>query len=194
MATKRKPAPKTAPAKKVKAGTGKEAAADRKARFVEAYIANGGNASKAALAAGYSPATAGQQGSRLLKDVEIAQAVAARSKKVADRYELSTEMVVKSIVQEITFDPARLYGADGQLLSIPDLPEDVRMALASVEFEQHGSPEAPVFVRKVKWAARQGAREQAMKHLGMFEADNKQRLLEGVSRDVLKEVAERLRG
>jgi hypothetical protein len=33
-----------------------------------------------------------------------------------------------------------------------------------------------------------------MKHLGMFEADNKQRLLEGVSRDVLKQVVERLRG
>ena len=33
-----------------------------------------------------------------------------------------------------------------------------------------------------------------MKHLGMFEADNRQRLLEGVSRETLKTIVEKLRG
>ena len=179
---------------KAKAGTSKEAAEARKAAFIEAFIANGGNATQAAIAAGYSEHTAGQQASRLLKDVKVASEIARRSKAVADKYELTTDMVVRSIVQELTFDPATLYGADGRLLSIKELPEDVRMALTAVEFEQLGSPDAPAFVRKVKWAQRQGAREQAMKHLGMFEADNKQRLLDGVSREILREAAERLRG
>lgn len=43
--------------------------------FVESYSSNGFNATKAAIAAGYSEATAYSQGSRLLKDVEIRDAI-----------------------------------------------------------------------------------------------------------------------
>lgn len=43
--------------------------------FVESYASNGFNATKAAIAAGYSEATAYSQGSRLLKDVEIKAAL-----------------------------------------------------------------------------------------------------------------------
>lgn len=40
-------------------------------KFAEAYVANGFNATKAAVTAGYSEKTAYSQGSRLLKNVEI---------------------------------------------------------------------------------------------------------------------------
>lgn len=187
----------TAKAKKPanKRGTSKEAADNRKAVFVEAYIANGGNATEAAKTAGYSQKTAYSQGGRLLKDVEIQRAIAERSKAVAKKYELNTDLVVKSIVQELTFDPAKLYNAGGQLKDITELDEDTRMALASVEFEQLGSQDAPVFVRKFKWASRQAAREQAMKHLGMFEKDNEQKAsaLAGLPRELVEAVAARLR-
>jgi phage terminase small subunit len=43
--------------------------------FVTAYLANGFNATQAALTAGYSPDSAYSQGSRLLKNVEIKQAI-----------------------------------------------------------------------------------------------------------------------
>lgn len=157
------------------AGTSREAAQARKRLFVDAYIANGGNATEAAKSAGYSEKTARQQGSRLLSDVDISKAVAQRSKKLANKYELTAELVTKTIVQELSFDPAKLYDANGDLKAVADLDEDTRMALTSIEFEQHGSPEAPVFVRKVKWAQRHGARDHAMKHLGMFLEDNKQK-------------------
>lgn len=39
--------------------------------FCDAYLANGGNATQAAITAGYSATTAGAQGSRLLKNVDI---------------------------------------------------------------------------------------------------------------------------
>lgn len=157
-----------------KAGNSQVDAAARRAIFVEAYIANGGNATDAAKTAGYSDKTAYSQGCRLLKHVEVAAAVTKRAKSLAKKYELTTDLVVKSIVQELTFDPANLYEAGGKLKDITELDEDTRMALASVEFEQLGSHDAPVFVRKFKWAQRQGAREQAMKHLGMFKKDNEQ--------------------
>jgi phage terminase small subunit len=43
--------------------------------FVDSYIANGFNATQAALSAGYSEASAYSQGSRLLKNVEIRTAI-----------------------------------------------------------------------------------------------------------------------
>jgi phage terminase small subunit len=45
--------------------------------FIAAYIANDFNATQAAIAAGYSEATAYSQGSRLLKNVEIRAAIDA---------------------------------------------------------------------------------------------------------------------
>lgn len=159
---------------KPKAGTSQAAAEARKAIFVEAYIANGGNATEAAKTAGYSEKTARQQAARLLSDVAIQAAINNRAKEVANKYELTTELAARSIVQELTFDPAKLYREDGSLKDITELDEDTRMALSSVEFEQSGNRDDPVTVRKVKWASRATAREQLMKHLGMFEADHKQ--------------------
>lgn len=151
-----------------KQGTSKKSAELRRRKFVEAYIANGGNATEAAIDAGYSPKTAGQQGSRLLKDVNVANAIQDRRRKLVEKYELTTDMVTRSIVQELTFDPAKLYSEDGSLKALHELDEDTRMSLAGVEFVQFGSPDAPVFVKKVKWAQRHQAREHAMRFLGMF--------------------------
>lgn len=200
-----------------KAGTSKEAAAARKQRFIEAYIANGGNASDAAKAAGYSAHSAAQQASRLLTDAKVSQQIADRSAKLAKKYELTTDLVVRSIVQEMTFDPANLYDAAGRLKPITELDEDTRMALVGLEIieetaqgavgtelepqphggglkRQTGQRVLVSRTAKVKWAPKQGAREQAMKHLGMFKADNAQRTaVEGVPREVLLAIAERLK-
>lgn len=46
--------------------------------FVEAYLANGFNATQAAITAGYSKKTARSQGARLLTNVDIQAAVQAR--------------------------------------------------------------------------------------------------------------------
>lgn len=156
-------------------GTHKAAVALRKTVFVEAYIANGGNATEAAKEAGYSRKTAYSQGQRLLKDVEISAQIAARAKEVAEKYRMTTELVARSIVQELTFDPAKLFNDDGTLKKVTDLDEDTRMALTSMEVEMAGTTDMPLLVRKIKWATRAQAREQAMKHLGMFERDNAQK-------------------
>jgi phage terminase small subunit len=178
-----------------KAGHPSGSAQHRIKLFVEALLSNGENVTQAAVAAGFSPKSAASQGSRLLKNVKVRQIIDSRRTALVAKYELTTDMIVRSIVQELTFDPAKLYDESGNLRKITDLPEDVRMALSSIEFEQVGSPDAPVFVRKVKWAARLGAREQAMKHLGMFEKDNSQRSpLDGLPREVLKLIHERLLG
>ena len=161
--------------KQVKAGTSKGSAEDRKKLFVEAYLSNGGNATDAALAAGYSQGGAAKAGYRLSKDVLVLSELRQRQNELAKKYSLTTEDVIRSISQELHFDPANLFNEDGSIKPITALDEDTRKALVSVETLQLGSDECPVFVKKLKWAQKSTAREQAMKHLGMFERDNQQK-------------------
>ena len=58
----------------------RSALSERERRFVESYMgASAGNATEAAIAAGYSRKTAGSIGSRLLKRVNIQRAIAERA-------------------------------------------------------------------------------------------------------------------
>lgn len=181
--------------RKGKAGTSKSSREDKKALFVEAFLSNGGNATEAALSAGYSKGGAAKSGYRLTKDVQVMSMIRQRQDELAKKYSLTTEDVIRSISQELHFDPLKLFKDDGSLRPITELDEDTRKALVSVETVQVGSAEAPIFIRKLKWAQKATAREQAMKHLGMFERDNRQRNpLEDLPRDVLKAIRDRLNG
>jgi phage terminase small subunit len=158
-----------------KAGTSIQAAVDRKKLFAEAYIANGGNASEAARSAGYAEKSVGVTGCRLLKDAQVRAILDERQTALANKYELTAEAIIKSIAQDLHFDPANLFNADGSVKPVTEMDEDTRMALVSIETMQIGDPESPAIIRKIKWATKHQAREQAMKHLGMFERDNKQK-------------------
>ena len=167
-----------------KAGTSKQAAADKKKLFAEAYIANGGNASEAAKSAGYAESSAGVTGCRLLKDAQVRLILDERQSALANKYELTAEAIIKSIAQELHFDPANLFNEDGSVKSLVEMDADTRMALVSIETLQLGDPESPAIIRKIKWATKHQAREQAMKHLGMFEKDNGQKSIVEVKADL----------
>lgn len=158
-----------------KAGTSKQAAGEKKKLFAEAYIANGGNASEAAKSAGYSAKTAGVTGCRLLKDVQVQSILDERQKALANKYELTAEAIIKSIAQDLHFDPANLFNRDGSVKAVAEMDADTRMALVGIETLQLGDADSPAIIRKIKWATKHQAREQAMKHLGMFAQDNKQK-------------------
>jgi phage terminase small subunit len=68
-------------------------------RFVEEYLIDH-NATQAAIRAGYSEHTADRQGSRLLKNVEVAAAVATRSEKVTEKADVTTEDIVSGLKKE----------------------------------------------------------------------------------------------
>jgi phage terminase small subunit len=223
MAT-RKAAPKKRPAavKKVvrrnKPGTSKEAADTRKRLFVEAFLVNGENGTDAAITAGFSAHTAASQASRLLKDVKVQAAIKERRDALLSKLELTTEAVLRSLAQAVFFDPRKLYRADGSLKDVHEMDDDTAMALAGLEVtedyatapletelerqahggelkRQRGAKVLASRTAKVKWHDKTSAREQAMKHLGLFKADNTQRTLLGdVPRDKLKAIVARLAG
>jgi phage terminase small subunit len=62
----------------------------RQQKFVNAYLVSG-NATSAAVAAGYSEKTAKQIGSRLLTNVDVAAAVNTKQEKAAEKAELTLQ-------------------------------------------------------------------------------------------------------
>ena len=73
----------------------------RQQRFVGEYLLDL-NATQAATRAGYSVRTAGSQGQRLLKNVEVAAAIEAGRAELATRTMMSQEWVVEALVEEAT--------------------------------------------------------------------------------------------
>jgi phage terminase small subunit len=137
---------------------------ERYERFVAAYCENGFNGTRAAIAAGYSEATAYSQASRLLKRPEIADAIAARAEDARRRLDCSLERVLQENARIVLNDPGRMYDEDGRMLPIEQMDEDTRRAIASVEVR----PTKFGLVRVVRFWDKGAAIDRRMRTLGMY--------------------------
>ena len=144
---------------------------------MQAYMANGHNATQAAITAGYSAKTAYSQGQRLLKHVETAGKLAEAAKRVSEITGLNAERTIREAARISEVDPARLFREDGATLkNIAEMDDDTRAAIASFECEE-SKVDGVVVTRttKVKFWDKNRAIDMGMKHLGLFEKDNAQR-------------------
>lgn len=76
---------------------------DKQRRFVEEYCSNGFNATRAAIAAGYSEHTASQTGSETLGKPYIQEAVQEFMSKAAEKALCTTEDVVRGLMNEAEY-------------------------------------------------------------------------------------------
>ena len=138
---------------------------ERRQAFVQAYISNGHNATDAAISAGYSPKTARSQGHRLLTKVDTSGELALAAKASAERAELRTDEVLYQVRCGLRADPRKLFKADGSLVPIPELDAETAAAL-DIEIDADGK------VKRRFWN-KGPAILAAMRHLGLYEKDNK---------------------
>jgi phage terminase small subunit len=101
-------------------------------RFVAEYLKDL-NATQAAIRAGYSAATASSQGERLLRNVEIADAVTQKETKHLAKLEITADRVLEEIARVAFFDPRRLFDADGNVRPIDQLTEADAAAIAQLD-------------------------------------------------------------
>lgn len=140
----------------------------RAARFVAEYLVDC-NAAAAARRAGYSQRTAHSQGGRLLRNVAVAQAIAAAQARRVQRVEVTADAVVRELSRVAFSDVGQLHDADGNLLPLQQLPEDARRAVVQFEAEAVGQDgEAVTQLRRVKLADKLKALELLARHLGML--------------------------
>lgn len=140
-------------------------------RFVEEYLVDL-NATQAAIRAGYSAKTAGQQAFDLLKKPEIQSAISTARKALSERTNVTAERIVAELAK-IGFSDLRQLFDGGRLRSIEDLPDDVAAAVSAIEvvtkpgFDEDGNRTVE-HVHKVRLWDKRAALVDLGKHLGMF--------------------------
>lgn len=163
--------------KRIKAGTSKAAAAERKVIFAHEYLLNGMNAKNAALKAGYAPSGAEAVGSRLTRDPKVLAIISGVTENAAKKAGLSVERTLLEVSRLAYSDPRRFYDKKtGQLIPVHLLDDDVAACIASLEVDEiKVGQEVVGQTKKIKHWDKNSALEKAMKYHGLYEADNKQK-------------------
>lgn len=104
--------------------------------FVASYLANGLNATKAAISAGYAKKSATVEGARLLVNAKVAAEISKKTAKRFDRLELTGDMVIAELRKMAFLDPRKLFAADGSLVPIHELDDDTAASIAGLEVNE----------------------------------------------------------
>jgi hypothetical protein len=144
-----------------KAGTSRRAAEERRRRFVAAYVENGGNATQAAIAAGYRPGWAAEKaGYRMSRDVRVCAELKRRAAEVAAKADLRAEALA-SVLRGLVHARAVDVLTPEQRAQLPALTPELEMAIVGFKFDSKGR------IREVKLADKTAAIERAMRYLAM---------------------------
>jgi phage terminase small subunit len=152
--------------KRVKAGNGQAAATTRRVVFVQAYMANGHNATQAAITAGFSAKTAYSQGQRLLKHVEVSGQLTEMAREAGNAAGLTVERVLEEVRRLSFSDPRKLFRKDGTPIPITELDDDTAAMISAIEVDADGR------LTRIRLWDKNAALEKAMKHLGLYNRDN----------------------
>lgn len=144
----------------------------RRTRFVKEYLIDQ-NATRAAIAAGYSQKTARSQGNRLLTIADIKDQIETQNEKINQKLDISVERVKLELARLAYYDPRKFWNADGSAKAITELDEDSARALAGFEmaelFTGNGEDRALAgYIKKFKLPDKTKALEQLGRHLKMF--------------------------
>jgi len=138
-------------------------------RFVQEYKVDL-NATQAAIRAGYSENTAYSQGQRLLKNVEIAEAIQQELDRCCERTRVTKDKIIRELARIGFANVGKILDdASGGLLE--GLSEDDLAAVSSVKTKTLMSgtdSDAAIIEREIKFHDKGKALEQLGRHLGMF--------------------------
>ena len=129
-------------------------------RFVQEYLLDL-NGTQAAIRAGYAEGSASVTASRLLANAKVAEAIAEHQQERAKRTAVTADRVVNELAKLAFVDLSKAYDANGALLAPGEMPDEVKAALAGVDYAKTGD-------RIARFAAKERALELLGKHLGLF--------------------------
>lgn len=167
-------------------------------------IAKGVNATEAYVQAGYSKNGAAGAASKLQKSAKVCKRIAEIKANIVAVAVEKSGVCLADVLSELKAlvhaDPRKVFSENGDLLPVSEWPDEVAAMVASVEiealFDGQGKDRKQIgYTKKIKFWDKNSAIDKAMKHLGAFEADNKQRsgLFDSIPRDQLNEIERKLR-
>lgn len=145
---------------------------ERQRSFAAEYLVDL-NATAAARRAGYRGTDHAIEvtAHRLLRKAEIATLVAKGNAKRQERTEINAELVLRELLALARVDLGEAFDADGNLLPIKNMPEQVRRALSGIDVETLKSQEGETMrttVTKIRLWDKKGSLELLGKHLRLF--------------------------
>lgn len=155
-------------------------------RFVAEYLIDL-NATQAAIRAGYSKKTAQEQGSRLLSNVMVAGELKRRQSKLADKYEVTADRVIRELALIGFANMLDYIRVDNDGLARVDLSgvdRDQAAAIHEIKVESvMGSGDDAKAVEKVtfKLADKRAALVDLGRHLNLFESTGDDALKQGLA-------------
>lgn len=152
--------------KKILAGTSQTEAAHKRALFIAAFRANGGNQTQAAVSAGFSEKTAGMAGCRLMAREDVRQAIADADKKVLQDLDVTNEKIIAEYAKMAFLDPRSFFDAEGNLIAISMLPASIAAAVAGMSVES--VPGGSSRMAKIKFSDKLKALDSLARISGMF--------------------------
>ncbi len=142
---------------------------DKAVLFIVEYLKDM-NGAAAAIRAGYAPKRAEQTAYLLLRDprikAEIDKELAAR----VTRTKLEADEVLMQIAHAVRLDPRKLvHPVTGRPLGLHELDDATAAAVSGFEYDELTGK------TKIRFVPKMEAIEKAMKHMGLYERDNKQK-------------------
>jgi phage terminase small subunit len=115
-----------------------------------------------------TPKSINEEASRLLANPKVASRVGelrAPGMKLAC---VEIEETLRQLACVLRSDARRLFRPDGSLIPVHELDGSTAAAIASIELDKHGRP------KKIRLWSKTDAIDKAMRHLGLFERDNRE--------------------
>lgn len=146
----------------------------KQTRFVAEYLANGMNATQAAISAGYTASRAEITGSELVRNRKVAAAIGAKAKVHVDKLDYGIDRTLNEIARMAFFDPANLFEDDGSMKQIKDIDKDTRSVIAGLEVSDiwdGGEGEQKSIIgtlKKVKLTDRGSALDKLMRYHSLY--------------------------
>lgn len=138
---------------------------DKQQRFVDEYLIDL-NATQAAIRAGYSVRTADQQGSRMLANVKVKQAVAEKQAQRSKRTGVNQDRVVLELAKVAFAKMTDIVDNNGKIKE--DASPDDLACIESIKYKESDNEYGGSVEREVKIASKLKALELLGKHLGMW--------------------------
>ena len=167
---KAKPAKKKAAAKSAGAGKGKKKLTAKRECFVAEVIKNGGNATQAAIAAGYAKSSAYQRGHELVRNSEIQERIQRAKQRAGITPEVVTGVLAQQLLAEISdvldeegrfdYKRARKLRATGQIQKLKIRSRDL--------FNAQGEPVGVETIHEIELYSSQSAAKILTGTLGML--------------------------
>ncbi len=150
-------------------------------RFCDEYLTDM-NATRAALAAGYSKSTA--LSGQLMNMPAIAGYLAGRLKAIREQFEVSHQMIVAELAKIAFANVGNYFADDGRLKPMQQLTDKEKAALWNLKVTEHTDGSTTV---QLRLCSKLSALEKLAKHTGFYKMTKKEKVEELTAKQLAKD-------